>query len=118
MEQSLRPTDGTDPTYSTEDFLNAITANMVMTAGPETLDYTNHETWILKKIAMIQTALIGPAQQWYSPLPLETKITGKRFVVNFKRHLIFNNRKHKRIIIIGEHNMRFWGTNKNTSTKN
>ena len=31
MQQSLRPFDGTNPTYTTEDFLNAITANMVMT---------------------------------------------------------------------------------------
>ena len=38
MQQSLRPFDGTEPTYTTEDFLNAITANMVMTAGPEQTD--------------------------------------------------------------------------------
>ena len=35
-----------------------------MTASPEQTDSPNHETWILKQIAMIQTALIGPAQQW------------------------------------------------------
>ena len=35
MQQSLRPCDGTGPTYTTKDFLNAITANTVMTAGPE-----------------------------------------------------------------------------------
>ena len=64
MQQSLRPFDGTDPTYTTEDFLNAITANMVMTAGPEQTDSPYHAAWILKRIAMIQTALIGPAQQW------------------------------------------------------
>ena len=62
--QSLRPFDGTDPSYKTEDFLNAITANMVMTAGPEQTDLPFDETWILKRIAMIQTALIRPAQQW------------------------------------------------------
>ena len=66
MQQSLRPFDGTDPTYTAEGFLNAITANMVMTAGPEQTDSTYHEACILKRIAMIQTALIGTAQQWYS----------------------------------------------------
>ena len=71
MQQSSRPFDGTDPTYTPEDFLNAIKANMVMTAGPEPTDSRFHEAWILKWIAMIQTALIGPAQQWYSHLPLE-----------------------------------------------
>ena len=61
MQQSLRPFDGTDSTYTTEDFLNAITANMVMTARAEQSDSPFHEVWILKRIAMIQTALIEPA---------------------------------------------------------
>ena len=51
--------------HAKEDFLNAITANMVMTAGPEQTVSPYHEAWILKRITMIQTALIGPAQQWY-----------------------------------------------------
>ena len=38
MQQSLNPFDGTDPTNTTEALLNAITANMVMTAGPEQTD--------------------------------------------------------------------------------
>ena len=63
MQQSLRPFDGTDPTYTTEDFINAITANMVMTEVQEQTDSPFHEAWILKRIALIQTALIGPAQQ-------------------------------------------------------
>ena len=71
MQQSRRPFGGTYPTYTTEDFLNAITTNMVMTTGPVQTDSLYHETWILKRIAMIQTALIGPAQQWYSHLPLD-----------------------------------------------
>ena len=73
MQQSLRPFIGTDPTYTPVDFLNAITANMVMTAGPEQTDSTYNEAWILKRIAMIERALIGPAQQWFSHLPLEKK---------------------------------------------
>ena len=59
MQQSLGPFDGSNPT------LFLITANMVMTAGPEQTDSPFHETWTLKRIAMIQTALIGPAQQGY-----------------------------------------------------
>ena len=57
MQQSLKPFDGTDPTYTTEDFLNAITPNMLTTARPEQTDSPIHEAWILKRIAMIQTAL-------------------------------------------------------------
>ena len=52
MLQSLRPFDGTDPTYTTEGFLN-IPANMLMTAGPEQTDSPFHEAWILQRIAMI-----------------------------------------------------------------
>ena len=63
MQQSLKPFDGTDPTYTTEDLSNAITANMVMTAGPEQIDLPYHKAWVLKRIAMIQTTLIGPAHQ-------------------------------------------------------
>ena len=73
MQQSLRPFDGTYPTYTTEDFSNAIKANMVMAAGPEQTDSPFHETWIWKRIAMIQTALIGPVKQWYSHLPQDIK---------------------------------------------
>ena len=57
MQQSLRTFDGTDPNYTTEDFFNTITANMVMTAGPEQNDSPYHEAWILKRFAMIQTVL-------------------------------------------------------------
>ena len=46
---------------------------MAMTAGPEKTDSPYHEDWILKRIAMMQMALIGPAQQWYSHLPLKNK---------------------------------------------
>ena len=99
MQQSLRPFDGTDNTYTTEDFLNAITANMVMTAGPEQTDSPYHEAWFLKRIAMIQTTLIGQVQQWYSHLPLDMKKNWqvlKRFAVNSKKYSIINNSKHKR----------------------
>ena len=85
MQQSLRPFDGADPTCKTEDFLNAITTNMVMTAGPEQTDSLFLETWILKRIAMFQTALIGPAQQWYSHLPLEIKKNWQAFCREYQK---------------------------------
>ena len=48
MQQSLRPFDGTDLSQTTEDLLNAIKANMAVTAGPQQTDSTYHETWIVK----------------------------------------------------------------------
>ena len=47
MHQSLRPFDGIDPTYEIENFLHAITANIVLTSGPEQIDSPYHEAWIL-----------------------------------------------------------------------
>ena len=79
MQQSLNPFDETDPTYTTEAFLNAITAGPVQTDSPI------HETRILKRIAMIQTALIGPAQQWYSHLPLDIKKNWQAFCRKFQK---------------------------------
>ena len=70
---------------------------MVMTAGPEQTDSPYHEAWILKWIAMIQTALIGPAQHLYLHLPLDIKKNRQSFRLEFqKKHLIINNRKHKK----------------------
>ena len=85
MQQSLRPFDGTDPTYTTEDFLNAITANMVMKLEPKQNDSPFHEVWILKRIAIFQSALIGPAQQWYSHLPIDIKQNWQAFCREFQK---------------------------------
>ena len=52
---------------------------MVMTSGPEQTDSPFHEAWILKQIAMIQTALIDPAQHWYSHLPLDIEKNWQAF---------------------------------------
>ena len=64
---------------------------MAMTAGPEHTDSPFHETWILKRIAMIQTALIGQAQQWHSHLPLQTKKNWQAFCREFQK--TFDNRQ-------------------------
>ena len=66
-------------------FLNAIKANMVITAGPEQVGSPYHESWIFKRIANIQTTRIGPAQQWFSHLTLEIKKNFKRFAEYFGR---------------------------------
>ena len=79
----MKPFDDFDPKQTKEDILNAITAIMVMTVGPEQVDSLYHETWILKPIAMIQTALIGPAQQWFSHVPLEMKKNWQAFCREF-----------------------------------
>ena len=58
---------------------------MVMTAGPEQIDSSFHEAWILKRISMSQMALLVPAQQWYSHLPLDIKKNWQAFCREFQK---------------------------------
>ena len=58
---------------------------MVITAGPEQTDSPFHAAWILKRIAMIQMDLIGPAQQWYSHLRLDIKKNWQAFCRKFQK---------------------------------
>ena len=72
MQQHLRPFDGNEPTYTAEDFLNAITANMIITAGPEQADSPHQEAWILKRIASWQ-ALCREFQKTFDNQKSQTK---------------------------------------------
>ena len=85
MQQYLRPFDDIDPTYTMEGFLKA---NKARTAGPEQVDSPHHDAWRLKRIALIQIALIGPAR-----LPLELKKNCPGFCRDFQKHSITNNHK-------------------------
>ena len=64
---------GTDPEYSVEDYLNAVTANLILNIGPEPINTPLHQNWIHRRIALIQTTLDGAAQKWFSVLPIEIK---------------------------------------------
>ena len=74
-----------DHSYTIEAFLNAIKQNLVMTVGHNQVDTSYHGAWILKRIAMIQTALMGSAQQWPSHLPLENKKKLQAFCREFQK---------------------------------
>ena len=56
-----------------------------MTAVPEQIDSPYHEAWILTLITTMQNALIGPAQQWYSHLPLNIKKYWQPFCREFQK---------------------------------
>ena len=62
-----------------------------MTAGPEQTESPYHGAWIHKRIAMIQTALIGPGQHWYSHLALNIKQKWQAFCREFQK--TFNNQQ-------------------------
>ena len=54
---------GTDPEYSVEDYLNAVTANLILNIGPEPISTPLYQNWIHRRTALIQTTLDGAAQK-------------------------------------------------------
>ena len=64
---------GTDPEYSVEDYLIAVTANLILIIGPEPVITPLHQNWIHRRTALIQTTLDGAAQKWFSVLPKDIK---------------------------------------------
>ena len=59
---------GTDPEYSVEDYLNSVTANLILNIGPEPINTPLHQNLIQRLTALIQTTLDGAAQKWFSVL--------------------------------------------------
>ena len=56
---------GTD---SVDDYLNAVTANLILNIGPEPIKTPLHQNWIHRRTALIQTTLDGAAHKWFSVL--------------------------------------------------
>ena len=84
---------GTDPEYSVEDYLNAVTANLILNIGPEPINTPLHQNWIHRRTALIQTTLDGAAQKWFSVLPIEIKSNWKKFTQEFSK--IFDSERNK-----------------------
>ena len=57
----LKVFTGTDPEYSVEDYLNAVTANLILNIGPEPINTPLHQNCIHRRTALIQTTLDGAA---------------------------------------------------------
>ena len=54
---------GTDPEYSVYDYLNAVTANLILNIGPEPVNTLLHQNWIHRRKAILQATLDGAAQK-------------------------------------------------------
>ena len=52
---------GTDPEYSVEDYLNAVTANLILNIGPEPINTPLPQNWIQRRTALLQKTLDGAA---------------------------------------------------------
>ena len=90
---------GTDPEFSVEDYLNAVTANLILNIGPEPINTPLHQNWIHRRTALIQTTLDGAAQKWFSVLPIEIKSNWKRFTQEFSKMFDSErNKQHQRVL--------------------
>ena len=78
---------GTDPEYSAEGYLYAITANLIVNIGLEPVNTPEpiNQNWIHRRTASIQTTLDGAAQKWISVLPIDFKSGWKRFTQELMR---------------------------------
>ena len=70
---------GTELEYFVEDYLNAVTANLILSIKPEPKNTQLHQNWIHRRTAVIQTTLDGKAQKWFSVLPIDIKSDWKSF---------------------------------------
>ena len=90
---------GTDPEYSVEDYLNAVTANLILNIGPEPINTPLHQNWIHRRTALIQTTLVGAAQKWFPVLPIERKTDWKRFTQEISKMFDSErNKQHQRVL--------------------
>ena len=90
---------GTDPEYSVEDYLNAVTAILTSNIGPESVNTPLHQNWIHRRTALTQTTLHSAAQKSFSVLPIKIKSDWKRFTQEFSK--IFDserNKQHQRVL--------------------
>ena len=88
---------GTDPEYSIEDKLKAVTANLILNIGP--INTPLHQNWIHRRTALIQTTLDGAAQKWFSVLPTDVKSDWKRFTQEFSKMFDSErNKQHQRVL--------------------
>ena len=89
----------TDPEVSVEDYLNAVTAKLILNVGPEPVNTPLYQNWIHRRTALIQTTLDGAAQKWFSVLPIEKKSDWKRFTQEFSKMFDSErNKQHQRVL--------------------
>ena len=90
---------GTDFESSVENYLNAVTANLILNIGPEPITTPLHQNWIHRRTASIQATLDGAAQKWFSVLPIEIKSDWKRLRQELSKMFDSErNKQHQRVL--------------------
>ena len=56
---------GTDPEYSVEDYLSAVTANLIVNIGPVAINTPLHQNWIHRKYKLHLMAQLKNGFQFY-----------------------------------------------------
>ena len=92
----------TDPDYSEEDYLNAVTANLSLNIGPEPVDTPLHQNWIHRRRALILTILDRAAQKLFSILPIDIESDCKRFTQEFSKMFDSERNKQHQIVFCNE----------------
>ena len=93
---------GADSEFSVEEYLNAVTANLFLNIGPESINTPIRQNWIHRRTALMQTSLDGAAQKWFSVLPIDKKSEWKRFTQKFSKMFDSERNKHYRKVLCSE----------------
>ena len=83
LSGDLKPFDGTDYKYSPEQFLNAVQARATYQLGPEPIHPPYQYQWHVRRMALVATALTGPASTWFNSLPNDKKLDWLTFTTAF-----------------------------------
>ena len=81
-QQSLFPITETDPKYSVEDYINAVTVILILNIGQELVNTPLYQNWIYVRTALIQSTLDGGAQKRGSVLPKDITLDWKKITKN------------------------------------
>ena len=84
---------GTDPEYSVEDYLNAVTATLISNIGPERVNTPFLQNWIHRRTALIPTTLDGAAQKCFFSFTYRNKIRLEKLTQDFLK--MFDSERNK-----------------------
>ena len=83
LSGDLKPFDGTDYKYPPAQFLNAVNARTTYQLGPEPTNPQYQYQWHIRRMALVATALTGPADTWFNSLDNTYKSDWSRFTSIF-----------------------------------
>ena len=81
IPEPMKPFDGFDHFYTTEEYLQQVEARLTFTIGEEPENNSEkYRSWHNRRMAYIQCSLIGTALDWYTNLHISYKQQCNSFV--------------------------------------